>query len=247
MPHLRPAGRSSPAGQEWPRCPEGQSCPCGRAVGLGEWWMLQETRAGALCPPGPDAGFSCSLPFEAVVHPLFITIPDAAAEGCPGPSQHSDGGLIRHFSQHSGILVSVLPKSYLAFTVLFCFCFLVRKTGPELTSVPIFLYFIRGMPATARLDEQCVGPHLDLNQRTLGCQSGACELNHCATGPATHFAVLFHLTSDSRLLFGTRETQGEKAQCRSSRSSVTDPLWKELSLSEAGFPVRLQANLHSSQ
>ena len=29
--------------------------------------------------------------------------------------------------------------------------FLLRKTGPELTSVPIFLYFIYGMPTTAWL------------------------------------------------------------------------------------------------
>ena len=29
--------------------------------------------------------------------------------------------------------------------------FLLRKTGPELTSMPIFLYFVRGLPTTARL------------------------------------------------------------------------------------------------
>ena len=29
--------------------------------------------------------------------------------------------------------------------------FLLRKTGPELTSVPIFLYFICGTPTTASL------------------------------------------------------------------------------------------------
>ena len=38
--------------------------------------------------------------------------------------------------------------------------FLLRKTGLELTSVPIFLYFICGTPATAWLDRRCVGPHL---------------------------------------------------------------------------------------
>ena len=38
--------------------------------------------------------------------------------------------------------------------------FLLRKIGPELTSVPIFLYFIRGMPVTAWLDKWCVGLHL---------------------------------------------------------------------------------------
>ena len=40
------------------------------------------------------------------------------------------------------------------------FLFLLRKPGPELTSVPIFLYFICGMPATAWLDKRCIGPHL---------------------------------------------------------------------------------------
>ena len=38
--------------------------------------------------------------------------------------------------------------------------FLLRKIGPELTSMPIFLYFICGMPATAWLDKWCIGPHL---------------------------------------------------------------------------------------
>ena len=36
-----------------------------------------------------------------------------------------------------------------------------KKISPELTSVPIFLYFffICGMPTTAWLDKWCVGPH----------------------------------------------------------------------------------------
>ena len=36
---------------------------------------------------------------------------------------------------------------------------LLRKMGPELTSVPIFLYCICGMPATAWLDKRCIGPY----------------------------------------------------------------------------------------
>ena len=35
--------------------------------------------------------------------------------------------------------------------------FLLRKTGPELTTMLIFLYFICGMPATAWLDKWHVG------------------------------------------------------------------------------------------
>ena len=37
--------------------------------------------------------------------------------------------------------------------------FLLKKSGPELTSMPIFLYFISGMPATTWLPKWCVGPH----------------------------------------------------------------------------------------
>ena len=45
--------------------------------------------------------------------------------------------------------------------VLFCF---LRKTGPELTSVPIFLYFICGTPATAWLDSGTKSRTWDLNR-----------------------------------------------------------------------------------
>ena len=38
--------------------------------------------------------------------------------------------------------------------------FLVRKSGPELTSVPTFLYFCTWDAATERLDEWRVGLHL---------------------------------------------------------------------------------------
>ena len=41
-----------------------------------------------------------------------------------------------------------------------------RKTGPELTSVPIFLYFICGMPTTAWLAKRCHVCTWDLNRRT---------------------------------------------------------------------------------
>ena len=41
--------------------------------------------------------------------------------------------------------------------------FLLRKPGPELTSLPIFLYFICGMPDTAWRDKQC---HVRTRDRT---------------------------------------------------------------------------------
>ena len=61
--------------------------------------------------------------------------------------------------------------------------FLLKKTGPELTSVPIFLSFICGMPSTAWLATQCHICTRDPNQRTVGHQSRTCALNHCTTGP----------------------------------------------------------------
>ena len=61
--------------------------------------------------------------------------------------------------------------------------FCLTKISPELTSVPIFLYFVCGTPATAWL-EGCEGHTWDLNQWTLGCQSGVHELNHYTTRPA---------------------------------------------------------------
>ena len=42
--------------------------------------------------------------------------------------------------------------------LFFFFFLLLRKIGPGLTSVLIFLYFICGMPVTAWLDKQYVGP-----------------------------------------------------------------------------------------
>ena len=62
------------------------------------------------------------------------------------------------------ILIRHLPgwARYLAQDGLFENAFLkkmlVRKIGPELTSLPIFLYFMWGT-ATVWLDEQCVGLH----------------------------------------------------------------------------------------
>ena len=67
---------------------------------------------------------------------------------------------------------------------------LPRKTGPELTSVPIFLYFLCGMPTTAWLDELCHVRTGDLNRQTPGRQRGTCELNRCATGPAPQFCFV---------------------------------------------------------
>ena len=67
-------------------------------------------------------------------------------------------------------------------TLLFLFP-LVRKIGPELMSVPAFLYFM-WYTATAWLDEWCVGLCPGSKPQTSGHQSGAHKLNHYATGLA---------------------------------------------------------------
>ena len=65
----------------------------------------------------------------------------------------------------------------------FIYLFILRKTGPELTSMPIFLYFMCGMPATAWLAMRCHVCTRDPNWWTPGCWSGTYALNCCATVP----------------------------------------------------------------
>ena len=61
--------------------------------------------------------------------------------------------------------------------------------GPELTSVPIFLYFMWDA-TTVWLDEQCQVCAWDPNLRTAGNRSGACKLNPYATRLAPNDAIL---------------------------------------------------------
>ena len=78
------------------------------------------------------------------------------------------------------------------------FFFILRKTGPELTSMPIFLYFICGTPTTAWLAKRRHVCAWDSNWRTLGCQSRMCTLNCCITGPAqkifSYYLIYFAYT-----------------------------------------------------
>ena len=73
------------------------------------------------------------------------------------------------------------------------FFFLLKNTGPELTSVPIFLYFICGTPITARLAKWCHVCTGDLNWQTLDHQSRMCALNCCTTGPSPIIIIIFLL------------------------------------------------------
>ena len=65
--------------------------------------------------------------------------------------------------------------------------FCLRKTVPDLRSVPIFLYFVYGTLPQYGLRSTMQVPARDLNLQTWGRQSGSRELNHYATWPApTH-------------------------------------------------------------
>ena len=76
----------------------------------------------------------------------------------------------------------------------------VRKIGPELTSVPIFLYFVCGapatalqhglIPATAWLDKQCVGPCLGSELANPGA-SKVEHVNLTAVHRASAYIALF--------------------------------------------------------
>ena len=61
-----------------------------------------------------------------------------------------------------------LTPCRLPFPDFFFFFFSLRKISPKLTSVPIFLYFICGSPATAWLDTWCVGLHPGPKLANLG-------------------------------------------------------------------------------
>ena len=68
--------------------------------------------------------------------------------------------------------------------------FFLRKISPELTSMPIFLYFICGTPTTAWLDKRYHVHTRDPNRQTPGCRSGMCTLNRCTTGLAPMCQIL---------------------------------------------------------
>ena len=73
---------------------------------------------------------------------------------------------------------------------LFLFFFFLRKIVPDLTSVPIFLYFERRTVPQDGLMSGLEVCNRDPNPRTLGCQSGACELNHYKIRPASLIFIL---------------------------------------------------------
>ena len=84
----------------------------------------------------------------------------------------------------------------------------MREIVPELSPVPIFLYFVCGMQPQHGLMSGVLVHTQDLNLRTLGHQSGRRELNHYATGlaPLIHFLVKpFHIENSQNIV---RHSQG---------------------------------------
>ena len=81
------------------------------------------------------------------------------------------------------IFVAVLIfESLFVFFLNIIIFFFLRKISPELTSVPIFLYFRCGMRATAWLDKQCIGPHPGSKLVNPGHQSRAHDLTTVPPG-----------------------------------------------------------------
>ena len=84
-------------------------------------------------------------------------------------------GLFGHWIFFGEMSIQILCPLFLFFSF--------SKIGPELTSVPGFLYFMWDT-ATAWLDEWCEVCAQDPDPWTLGSWSGACELNCSTTKPA---------------------------------------------------------------
>ena len=64
-----------------------------------------------------------------------------------------------------------------------------EEDGPELTSVPIFLHFIRGTPTTAWLAKWCHVCTRDPNWRTPGHREAECA--NLTAAPAPEFSNLY--------------------------------------------------------
>ena len=105
--------------------------------------------------------------------------------------------------------------------------FLLRKPGPELTSMPIFLYCIRGTPTTAWRAKRCHVHTRDSNCWTPGLGEAECvnltamslgwppwsSLDYAYILFSFHFQIwklcVWSITSYTELLEGSESTQGE--------------------------------------
>ena len=100
--------------------------------------------------------------------------------------------------------------------------FLLRKTGPELTSVSIVLHYICGMPATAWLDKRYHVRTRDPNQRTPGRWSRMANLTAAPPGRPEDYECLTSSPGDS----------GNQASLRHMEPLIMEELWKLWSASQ---------------
>ena len=127
-----------------PASPEGE---VNRAEGSEERHGFSKTTRSWCLSTGWLAGISVSSSLPFILLPYLIQICSCAV------------WLSLRVCRCSFKALFVMPITpFLCAFHEFPFCFL-RKVGPELTSMPIFIYFLCGTPATAWLDKLCVGPN----------------------------------------------------------------------------------------
>ena len=132
-----------------------------------EWGRLQ----GHV--PALILSFTDLLPSaDCTPNPMFIT-----------DHSHFKVGVWKFKTSGAALPYFILGRSWTIYFLFFIF-YLVRKIGRELTSVPVFFYFVCGTPPQHGLMSGVYVCAWDPNLWFLGCESGARELNHYATGLA---------------------------------------------------------------
>ena len=100
-----------------------------------------------------------------------------SAEGAPTLDSRVAFGMDRHASQEPLFLRKFSPELTTANPPLFA-----EEEWPELTSVPILLYFLCGTPTAAWRAKRCHVHTRDPKRQTPADRSRTCALNRCTTG-----------------------------------------------------------------
>ena len=107
---------------------------------------------------------------------------------------HSEGLCQNHREDSHACPHSLFPKLLNSYFLSFCyqilfssffFFFVVRNIVPELTSVPVFLYFVCGAPPQHSMMSSVQIRAWDPNPRTPGHQRTKGKLHHQATKPVS--------------------------------------------------------------
>ena len=196
-----------------PPCPSGMFSPhllrhgcsavpstCHLSLGAPVSPQRQESLEDVVKMPNRNAGAGRSLPALGLAFPIWGLLGLQDVRPVPGSQ------LSRELAETLGprrtplcLLRGMLLGSGLAPTVFFLlrkispelksaanpffFFFWRRKTGPELTFMPIFLYFTCGTtPTTAWRAKQCHVRTRAPNRRAPGRQSGTCALTTAPSG-----------------------------------------------------------------